>query len=62
MKWTFEKLQKEDLENYSRLKDEYFLSKGIQILHVKEEDWIANKQSCIDMCLKFITSEFEKAA
>lgn len=43
-----------DVLDYHKIKDEYFLSKGIQILHVKEEDWIKDKQSCVDKCLEFL--------
>lgn len=44
-----------DIFHYHEIKDGYFLSKGIQILHVKEEDWIENKQACIDKCLEFLS-------
>jgi len=46
----------EDLMNYHQIKDKYFLSKGIQLLHIKEEDWIKNQQNCIDKCFKFLSS------
>lgn len=45
----------EDILNYHSLKDDYFLSKGIEILHIKEEDWIKNKNNCIDLCLSFLS-------
>ena len=45
---------KEDLENYHQIKDDYFKSKGIEILHVKEEDWLKDKQKCIQRCLEFL--------
>lgn len=44
----------EDLKNYHQIKDDYFLSKGIQIIHIKEEDWLKDRQSCIDKCLEFL--------
>jgi hypothetical protein len=44
----------EDILNYHELKDQWFASKGIQILHIKEEDWIADKQLCIGKCLDFL--------
>jgi hypothetical protein len=44
----------EDIKNYHEIKDSYFLSKGIKILHIKEEDWDKNKQACIDKCLEFL--------
>ncbi len=37
----------EDIRNYHKIKDKYFLSKGIHILHIKEEDWEKNSQKCI---------------
>lgn len=45
----------EDLCNYHSLKDGHFLSKGIQILHIRWEDWIADKQACIQRCLDFLS-------
>src|ERR1019366_6161408 len=38
----------EDIHSYHEIKDKYFLTThGIQILHIKEEDWKNNKSSCI---------------
>lgn len=38
----------DDIRNYHQIKDSYFLSThGIQILHIKEEEWINNKNKCI---------------
>ena len=45
----------DDIRNYHELKDAWFSSKGIQILHIKEEDWKLDKQACIDKCLEFLT-------
>jgi hypothetical protein len=45
---------KEDLENYHRIKDNHFLSKGVQILHIKEEDWIQDKELCLKKCFEFL--------
>jgi hypothetical protein len=44
----------EDIQNYHKIKDSWFASKDIQILHVKQEDWVKNKQACIDKCLHFL--------
>jgi hypothetical protein len=44
----------EDLLNYHQLKDDHFLSKGIQILHIKEKDWDKDKQACINECFEFL--------
>jgi hypothetical protein len=46
----------EDVENYHQLKDSWFASKGIQVLHIKEEDWIKDKEECIKKCLEFLGS------
>lgn len=43
-----------DIKNYHDIKDEYFLSQGIKILHIKEEDWIKNKDLQIQKCLEFL--------
>jgi very-short-patch-repair endonuclease len=45
---------KEDLVNYHQIKDAHFLSKGIKILHIKEEEWSKDKQDCIKRCLEFL--------
>jgi|ERR1035437_1162142 hypothetical protein len=47
----------EDIDNYHKLKDDWFASKGIKILHIKEEEWIKDQQSCIDRCLAFLASK-----
>ena len=44
----------DDIQNYHKLKDDWFASKGIKILHIKEKDWKKDKQACIDKCLKFL--------
>jgi len=43
-----------DLLNHSNIKDDWFASKGIQILHIKEEDWNVDKENCIKKCLEFL--------
>lgn len=47
----------EDIKNYHQLKDDHFLSKNIKILHIKEEDWIKDKELCVRKCLSFLCSE-----
>jgi hypothetical protein len=37
----------EDILNYHGIKDDYFASIGIEILHIKEENWIKDKVACI---------------
>jgi len=45
----------DDIRNYHNLKDTWFWSsKGIKILHIKWDDWIADKQACIQRCFDFL--------
>jgi hypothetical protein len=44
----------EDLRNYHDLKDQYFATKGIRVLHIKEEEWKKDKEDCIKRCLIFL--------
>ena len=52
----------EDICNYHEIKDAWFASKGIIILHIKEEEWLENKQACINKCLTFLGVEQKKVA
>lgn len=52
----------DDIINYHEIKDSWFLTKDISILHIKEEDWLENKQACIDKCLQFLGVEQKKVA
>lgn len=45
-----------DIKDYHEIKDNYFLSIGIQILHIKEEDWIKDKEACLKRCLEFLAN------
>jgi hypothetical protein len=46
----------EGVNNYHQIKDEYFESvRNIQILHVKEEEWLKNKEKCVKKCLDFLS-------
>src|ERR1035437_9225607 len=47
----------EDLINYHQIKDDYFTSVGIKILHVKEEDYFLYKEACIKLCLEFLSKK-----
>lgn len=51
----------EDVRAYHQIKDTWFLSKGIQILHIKESDWKKDKESCIKRCLDFLGGQDVKA-
>lgn len=44
----------EMLKNYHTIKDNYFKEKGISVFHIKEKDWIKDKQSCINRCFEFL--------
>jgi hypothetical protein len=44
----------DDIRNYHQLKDDWFASKGIKILHIKEVDWNINKEACVKRCLDFL--------
>ena len=52
----------EDIRNYHEIKDSYFASKGIQVLHIKEENWNKDKEECIQRCLNFLEIKETKAA
>lgn len=39
---------------YHEFKDSYFKSKGIELLHIKEKDWIENKEDCLKKCMDFL--------
>lgn len=52
----------EDIRNYHQLKDDWFASKGIEILHIKEEDWNLNKESCIKTFIEFISESNKQIA
>lgn len=41
-------------KTYHKVKDEYFLSKGIKILHIKEKDWIKDKDKCLNKIQLFL--------
>lgn len=45
----------EQIENYHELKDAFFRSRNIEVLHVKEQDWLSDKDRCIDEIFKFLT-------
>lgn len=44
----------EDLEQYAKIKDEYFKSKDMELLHISENEWLRNKEECINKCLEFL--------
>jgi len=44
----------EDIDNYHKLKKDFFTAKGIDYIEIWEKDWIADKQKCITRCLEFL--------
>lgn len=44
----------EDLENYHNIKDDFFRTRGIEILHIKEENWIEDKDREIKKAMEFL--------
>lgn len=53
----------EDAINYHTIKDNALLNcHGIKLLHIKGDDWKADKQICINKCLVFLGINSEKAA
>lgn len=44
----------DDLENYHQIKDEYFKSKGIELLHISEEEWLKDQSKCVKKCMEFL--------
>lgn len=52
----------EDIHNYHEIKDSWFKSKGIELIHIPGKDWFDNKQACIDKCLDFLGIENKKVA
>ena len=47
----------EDVRNYHDIKDKWFLSKNVEIIHIREEDWNKDQQSCLDRCFSFLRGE-----
>ena len=43
-----------DILNYEKIKDEYFKSKGIEILHITEADWLSSRKKCKQRVLRFL--------
>jgi very-short-patch-repair endonuclease len=43
------------LRQYDKIKDGYFLTKGIRILHIKEKHWNRNKEACLKKIFDFLS-------
>jgi hypothetical protein len=48
-KWT-----KKEVSQYHEIKDSFFASIGISVLHIKEEDWLSNRSAQISKMFNFI--------
>lgn len=44
----------EHLAKYHEIKDGAFLELGIEILHIKQDEWKKDRQACISKCLIFL--------
>jgi hypothetical protein len=47
----------EDLRNYHQIKDEYFENKGIELLHITEEEWLKDVKQSLHKALDFLKNE-----
>ena len=45
------------LREYHEIKDAYFLSKGIKVLHIKEKDWKLDQAACLQRVSEFLCSK-----
>lgn len=47
------------IRNYHEIKDDWFMSsRNIKILHIKERDWIKDKECAINKCFEFLKGKF----
>lgn len=44
----------DDIRNYHEIKDAWFATKGIKILHIKSQNWSKNKDVCVSEIEKFL--------
>lgn len=49
----------EDIRNYHKIKDNYFKSIGIKILHIKEKNWLKDKNKELKRVWKFLGCQTE---
>ncbi len=49
IRWT-----DEDLKNYHQIKDDYFASKGIKLLHITDLEWLNNKEQSLSKIFAFL--------
>lgn len=55
LKRSKKKWPDEDIRNYHNIKDEYFATKGIKILHIRWEDWKNDKNTCLSKITTFLS-------
>lgn len=54
LKRSYPKWPLQDIKKYHTIKDKYFKSFGIEILHISEKEWIKDKDKCVLRCLNFL--------
>jgi hypothetical protein len=47
-------VSEEILDKYHDIKDSFFKEKGIEVLHIREENWIRNKLKCFSQIYNFL--------
>jgi hypothetical protein len=48
----------DEIHNYHEIKDSFFLNyQGIEVLHIKQEDWKRDKQACIQLAIAFLAGK-----
>jgi hypothetical protein len=50
----------EQIENYHALKDSFFKDKGIDIIHIREADWVSDKLECLKKVEEFLGVQNER--
>ena len=54
LKWARPHWPDRDVRSYHKIKDLYFASRGITILHIKEKEWKNNQNECISQIEQFL--------
>ena len=50
----------QEIKNYHKIKDLYFKSKNIDILHIKEQNWIKDREKCLFLIFSFLKNRQNK--
>ena len=48
----------EDILSYHQIKDDYFFSRGIKIIHITDKEWMKDKEKCVKKCLTFLDGKY----